>query len=282
MASPNLSKGTMLHKKRGWRAYLFVLGVIAISGFFLFPIAWLTLTAFKPPAEVFYVLSSFSFTFKNFVGALQWPKFAVSLRNSAILASLATASSLLVTVLSGYLLGRFKNRFSDMWFGLIYIIRTIPYIAWILPLFLIMQRLRLYDRLPGLLLPHIAVHIAFFSLIMKGFFESIPKEMEDAAFMDGCSRWGTLWRIAVPLCLPGLVALAVLGWLFTWNEFLFAFILTSTRTPLLTVTTVQFIHEFGLYWDLMSAAGVMAVVPGVILAIVAQKYIVRGLHLTLK
>lgn len=253
-----------------------------VNVFFLFPVAWLALTAFKPPAEVFYVLSNFAFTFQNFVGALQWPNFNVSLRNSAILASLATVLSLLVTLMSGYLLGRFKNKFSNTWFGVIYIIRTIPYITWILPLFLIIQRLGAYDSFQGLLFPHIAVHITFFSLIMKGFFESIPKEMEDAAHIDGCSRWGSLWRIAIPLSLPGIVALTVLCWLFSWNEFLFAFILTSTKTPLLTVITTQFIHEFGLHWDLMSAAGVIGIIPGLIVAIIAEKYVVKGLSLSLK
>lgn len=271
-----------MQKKGRLRKCLWCAGIIVINGFFLFPVLWLTLTAFKPPQDVFYVLSSFAFSYQNFIGALKWPSFALAIKNSFLLASLATASSLLVTIMSGYLVGRYNNMFSNTWFGVVYVTRTIPYIAWVLPLYLLVLRFNLYDTLPGLLLPHITIHLAFFTFIMKGFFERIPKEIEDAAHIDGCSRWGVFWKIALPLTIPGIAALAILCWLFTWNEFLFAFILTSEKIPLLPIVTIQFIHEFGMHWDLMSAAGVIGVLPGLLMCIIAGKYVVKGLTLSLK
>ena len=124
------------------------------------------------------------------------------------------------------------------------------------------------DTYWGLLLPHVAVHICFFSWIMKGFFDGIDPSMEYAAMIDGCSRWGAFFRVALPAAVPGLSALAILCWLFTWNEFLFALILTAHETPILTVVMAQFVHELGMEWHLMSATAVIALVPALIITAV--------------
>jgi multiple sugar transport system permease protein len=103
--------------------------------------------------------------------------------------------------------------------------------------------------------------------------------MEHAAMIDGCTRWGAFLRVALPSAIPGLTALAVLCWLFTWNEFLFALLLTASNTPVLTVVMAQFVHELGIEWNLMSATAVLALVPALIVTIFGQKYIIRGLRL---
>ena len=108
------------------------------------------------------------------------------------------------------------------------------------------------------------MHICFFSWIMKGFFDGIDPSMEYAAMIDGCSRWGAFLRVALPAAIPGLTALAILCWLYTWNEFLFALILTANNTPILTVVMAQFVHELGMEWHLMSATAVLALGPALI------------------
>ena len=175
---------------------------------------------------------------------------------------LATVFSLQVTVMSGYMLSRFKGATNKIWFTAIYLFRTVPYITWVMPLYLLTQSLGLYDTYLGLLLPHVAVHVCFFSWVMKGFFDGVEPELEQAAYLDGCSHWGAFLRIILPQARPGIMALGILCWLFTWNEFLFALILTGSRTPLLTVTMAQFVHELGVEWHLMSATAVMAMIPG--------------------
>jgi multiple sugar transport system permease protein len=114
---------------------------------------------------------------------------------------------------------------------------------------------------------------------MKGFFDGISPESEYAAYIDGCSRWGAFFRIALPMATPGIVALFILSWLYTWNEFLFALILTGSRTTMLTVRMAQFVHETGIEWHLMSATAVMAIGPALIVTLFAQEYVVKGLKI---
>jgi multiple sugar transport system permease protein len=199
--------------------------------------------------------------------------------NSFLVATLATVFSIGVTVSSGYMLSRFRGPLPRAWFGTIYLFRTVPYISWVLPLYLVCYYLGIYDTYAGILLPHIAVHICFFSWIMKGFFDGIDPSMEYAALIDGCSRWGAFLRVALPSAIPAIAALGILSWLYTWNEFLFALILTGHNTALITVTMAQFVTELGTAWNLMSAMAVMAMGPAIIITVFAQKYVIRGLRI---
>src|SRR5262249_50838110 len=197
--------------------------------------------------------------------------------NSAVISTLATVFSLLVTVSSGYMLSRFTGPAARMWFGTIYVFRCVPYISWVLPLYFVVQSWGIYDTYIGLL--HIAVHICFFSWLMKGFFDGIDPSMEYAAMIDGCSRWGAFIRVAIPSALPAISALAVLCWLFTWNEFLFALILTGNRVPVITVVMAKFAAEVGLHWTLVAATAVMALLPAFLIALFGQKYVIQGLRI---
>ncbi|HSA79864.1 MAG TPA: carbohydrate ABC transporter permease, partial [Geminicoccaceae bacterium] len=237
----------------GGKRALFVLALIAVLFLFAFPAFWLVLTSLRPGWAVFYVHRGTDFTLHNYVEVLAEEVVVRAFVNSFVIATLATVFSLAVTVTSGYMLSRFKGRVASAWFGTIYVFRTVPYISWVLPLYFVTQWLGVFDSYAGLLLPHIAVHICFFSWIMKGFFDSIDPSMEYAALIDGCTRWGAFLRVALPSAIPGIAALAILCWLYTWNEFLFALILTSHNTPMITVTMAQFVTELGTEWNLMSA-----------------------------
>jgi len=114
---------------------------------------------------------------------------------------------------------------------------------------------------------------------MKGFFDGINPSMEHAALIDGCTRWGAFYRVALPSAMPGIAALAILCWLSTWNEFLFALILTGQRTPMITSTMAQFVTETGTEWNLMSATAVIAMLPALLVTIFGQKYVIRGLRM---
>lgn len=261
----------------GMRVFVF-LCVLAALLFFAFPIFWLILTSLRPAWAVFYVHQGTDFTLDNYFEVWQQPQIAEAFFNSLLIATLATAISLAVTVTSGYMLSRFSGRISNTWFTTIYVFRTVPYITWVLPLYFVTQWWGIFDTYLGLLLPHVAVHICFFSWIMKGFFDGIDPSMESAALIDGCTRWGAFWRVALPSALPGIAALSILCWLWTWNEFLFALILTSHKTPMLTVIMAQFVTEAGTQWNLLSATAVLALVPALIVALFGQKYVVAGLR----
>jgi multiple sugar transport system permease protein len=262
----------------GGRRAFFALAVGAVCLLFAFPVLWLGLTSLRPASGVYYVHRGTEFTTANFGEVLRAGVVARAFVNSFAISTLATVLSLGVTVTSGYMLSRFKGRMADGWFGLIYVFRCVPYISWVLPLYYVTQAWGVFDSYAGLLLPHIAVHICFFSWLMKGFFDGIDPAMEAAALVDGCTRWGAFVRVALPAAVPGLAALAILCWLFTWNEFLFALILTGHNTPILTVVMAQFVHELGTEWHLMSATAVMALGPALLVTVFGQKYVLAGLR----
>jgi multiple sugar transport system permease protein len=271
------SQGFFAMLAPGGRRALFILAAIAVCLLFAFPIFWLVLTSLRPGSGVYYVHRGTEFTIENFHEVLSQPVVLKALLNSFAISTLATIMSLGVTVTSGYMLSRFKGPIPNTWFSLIYVFRCVPYVSWVLPLYFVTLKLGIFDTYWGLLLPHVAVHICFFSWIMKGFFDGIDPSMEYAAMIDGCSRWGAFVRVALPSAIPGLTALAILCWLYTWNEFLFALILTSHETPILTVVMAQFVHELGMEWHLMSATAVLALGPALIVTLFGQKYVIRGL-----
>jgi multiple sugar transport system permease protein len=262
----------------GGRRVLLGLALLATLFLFAFPALWLVLTSLRPGWAVFYVHRGTEFTLANFATVLDEEIVVHAFVNSFVIATVATVLSIAVTVTSGYMLSRFKGRVASTWFGTIYVFRTVPYISWVLPLYFVTQWLGIFDTYAGLLLPHVAVHICFFSWIMKGFFDSIDPSMESAALIDGCTRWGAFLRVALPAAIPGIAALSILCWLYTWNEFLFALILTSHNTPMITVTMAQFVTELGTEWNLMSATAVMAMGPALIVTVFGQKYVIRGLR----
>jgi multiple sugar transport system permease protein len=263
----------------GGRRAFFVLGIIAVCLLFAFPVFWLVLTSLRPGYAVYYVHRGTDFTLDNFHEVLTQEIVLKALWNSFAISTLATVFSLGVTVTSGYMLSRFRGPIPTAWFGAIYVFRCVPYVSWVLPLYFVTRAMGIFDTYWGLLLPHVAVHICFFSWIMKGFFDGIDPSMEYAAMIDGCSRWGAFIRVAIPSALPAISALAVLCWLFTWNEFLFALILTGNRVPVITVVMAQFVTEMGLHWNLMAATAVMALLPAFLVALFGQKYVIQGLRI---
>ena len=261
------------------RAALMLLVVVAILLLFLAPVAILVITSLRPGWAVYYIYRGTAFTLQNYLDVFARPAVVRAFTNSFVLATLATLISLGITVTSGYMLSRFSGPIPRAWFGTIYLFRTVPYISWVLPLYLIDYYFGIYDTFAGILLPHIAVHICFFSWIMKGFFDSIDPSMEHAAMIDGCTRWGAFVRVALPSAIPAIAALAILSWLYTWNEFLFALILTGHDTALITLTMAQFVTELGTQWNLMSAMAVLAMGPAVLVTVFAQRYIIQGLRI---
>jgi multiple sugar transport system permease protein len=263
----------------GGRALLIVLIAAAIVLLFLGPVVILIVTSLRPGWAVYYIYRGTAFTLQNYLDVFARPAVVRAFVNSFVLASLATLISLGITVTSGYMLSRFGGPIPRAWFGTIYLFRTVPYISWVLPLYLVDYYLGIYDTYAGILLPHIAVHICFFSWLMKGFFDGIDPSMEHAAMIDGCTRWGAFRKVALPAAIPAIAALAVLSWLYTWNEFLFALILTGHDTAMITVTMAQFVTELGTQWNLMSAMAVLAMGPAVLITVFGQKYVIRGLRI---
>lgn len=263
-----------------WGNVFLVALIYVVTLAFLFPVLYLALTAFRPPKDVFSVLGAgLSFSLANFREALGWQgvRITEAFVNSAIIATTSTVLSLVVTLPSGFMLARYRGRLARSWFFVIYIVRTIPYISWLLPLFLLSQRFGFHDTYTGIIAAQAAFHITFYSWIFKGFFEGTSKELEEAALVDGCARWGAFARISVPLAIPGIMAAGILGWIWGWNELLLVLFLTSDHIPMYSKTISTFITEMGVEWGRMAATGVMAMLPAVIVTAFCHRYIVAGL-----
>ncbi|MGH9674478.1 MAG: carbohydrate ABC transporter permease, partial [Bryobacteraceae bacterium] len=158
--------------------------------------------------------------------------------------------------------------------------RMLPPIVTIVPLFLMLREIKLVNSLLGLAIVYTAFNLPFVVWMMRGFFEEVPRELEEAAMLDGESRMGALLRVVLPVVRPGLAATAVFCLIVAWNEFLFALILSQTEAAMtLPVGIAARVTQYEIKWGAMSAAGVVAAIPVLVFASAAQRYLVRGLSL---
>ena len=258
---------------------VFVLITVIIFGFILFPPIVLFLTSIKTELDALSFPPKWIFqpTLQNYVDIFKTSPLIRFLLNSIIVASTNTVLSLGLGSLTAYGLARFKFRGSENLSFWILSIRMMPPVATIIPIYIIMKKVRLLDTPWALIIIYLSFNLPFVVWMMKGFFEDIPRAIEESALIDGCSEFAVFRKIALPLVAPGLAATAVLIFIFSWNEFLFALILTGTRAVTLPVGIIGFMKETGINWGYMTAGGMLALVPVVIFTILVQKHLVKGL-----
>ena len=247
---------------------------------FTFPIVWLVLGSFKPSKEVLDISLPTQPTLQNYRMVLDTFPIERYLRNSLVVALGSTSLSLVTGSLAAYGFARSRYRFTGQRGLLLFILmlRMLPGIALGIPLYLLFSRLQLVDRPPALILAHAAIQLPLVVWIMQQFFQDVPLELEEAGLVDGSTRLGVLYRIVLPLATPGLAVAAILAFLFSWNEFGLALILTSSPDlQTMPVALAQMNMLYGVRWDLLSAAAAMYIVPTMIMALLLQRYIVRGL-----
>ena len=203
--------------------------------------------------------------------------FLHTLRNSAIIAFTATLSCLLLGVLAAYALARLKFPGSGVYILLMMGAQMLPPIAIVIPLYVILRQLNMLDTHYGLVLVYLSFILPLVVWLMRSYFAAIPSELEDAAQIDGCTRLGALFRVILPLAGPGLVSVAVFAFIAAWNEYLYAFILTTVDAKTLPVLIGEFSTKLGLEYLRIAAAGVLASLPPIILALAFQRFIAQGL-----
>jgi len=246
---------------------------------FLFPIFWMFLTSIKRPVDTFAIPPVWVFkpTWENYARTFLHKEYYRYLWNSL---SITIASIVLATFLSalaayGTSRFRFVGR-NQLLLGLL-IFYTIPGIAYAIPLFLVFGRLGLLDTALGLILVFTALTIPFATWVLHGYFVSIPRDLEEAAMVDGCSRLRALFRVTLPLAAPGVAATAVLTFISTWNSFLYPAILAGSRTKTLPVAVAAFITDTRIEWGQAAAVASTIIIPVLALTIAAQRFIVMGL-----
>jgi multiple sugar transport system permease protein len=221
-------------------------------------------------------------TLEHYYDAFVTRSFVQYLVTSALVAITSTCCALVIGTLAAYSLARFElpwrlDRKLSLW---ILSTRMFPAIVTAVPLFLMMRDLGLLDTRLSLIIVYTGFNLPFVIWMMRGFFAEVPRDLEEAAMVDGDSRLGALWRVVLPLVAPGLAATAVFCLIVSWNEFLFALVLTQTDEAMtLPVGIAGRVTQYEIKWGVMSAAGVVAIIPILAFAIAVQRYLVRGLSL---
>lgn len=262
--------------------YLIVVAVLLVT---LAPGYWMFTISFKREVDQFAVPPrwfSFTPTLEHYTEAFIERSFAQYLFNSLIIALSSTVCALVLGTLAAYALARFRlpyrlDRKLALW---ILSTRMFPAIVTAVPLFLIMRNVGLVNTRLSLVIVYTAFNLPFVVWMMRGFFAEVPRDLEEAAMVDGDSRLGAFWRVVLPMVMPGLAATAVFCLIVSWNEFLFALVLTQTDQAMtLPVGIAGRVTQYGIKWGAMSAAAVVAMVPILAFALSVQKYLVRGLSL---
>jgi multiple sugar transport system permease protein len=257
------------------------LAVAAIVVFCLFPFYWLINTSLKSGADLSGAdLLPPSPTLDNYTSIFEDDNFVMALRNSAIIAGSVTALSLLIGSFAGYALARLHLPFKFLILAILLSISTFPPIAIAAPVFELWTDIGLYNTYLGLILPSLAFGLPLTVYILASFFRDIPRELEEAALVDGATRFQAFRKIVVPLGAPGVVTAGLLVFIFVWNEFLFAITLTSTPERRPVPAAIAFFtgsQQFEIPLGTISAASVVVTVPLIILVLIFQRRIVAGL-----
>lgn len=262
--------------------YLIVLAALLAT---LAPVYWMITISFKHEIDQFAVPPkwlAFAATLEHYRDAFLNRSFGQYLFNSLFVAVASTIFALAIGTAAAYALARFRlpwnlDRKLALW---ILSTRMFPAIVTAVPLFLIMRDLRLVNTRLSLIVVYTGVNLPFVVWMMRGFFAEVPRDLEEAAMVDGDSRLGALRRVVLPLVAPGLAATAVFCLIASWNEFLFALVLTQTDEVMtLPLGIAGRVTQYGIKWGAMSAAAVVAIIPILVFALSVQRYLVRGLSL---
>ena len=245
----------------------------------LFPIVYLLITSFKPAELTFAIppVWNFSPTLQNYYDVFAGGTFVKYFFNSLVVALGTTAVALTLGSFAGYGFARFQFR-GATWMRLSSLVpQMLPPITIIVPLYVLFNTLKLIDTKWALIISYLTFSIPLSIWMTTGFFADVPKELEESAMIDGCTRLGAFFRISLPITAPGLAATAILSFIYCWNEFLYAVILTGRDARTLPVTITSFMTNKAILWGRIAASGSLVLVPVLIFALLAQRYLVRGL-----
>ena len=248
--------------------------------FILMPFVWIVITSVQDTDHLQSVPPSVSLRTLDFSSYRQLfadPLFRKSLTNSLVAVSSATLLAMVIASLGGYAVGCFRLRMKSGVLFFMLIVQLVPALALLIPFFMILRSLRLLDTYGGLILVFLVFQVPVGIWMLRGFFASIPHELFDAASIDGCSRMGTLLRIAIPLARPGIVAVGIYTFIGGWNDLLIPIIVSLYKRTMLTVYATSFGGLYDTNYGGAAAVAVLSALPTVLMAIVFRKQLIQGL-----
>lgn len=270
-----------LARRKLWKSLRSVLLAVSVASIVfvqLVPILIVITSGLKRDIDIwlrgpFYV----SFRTESYRSVLSNRDFLMSLRNSLIVASASTVASILAGAMGSYALTRYVFKGKRLVAYTFLTFRLVPQISLVIPLFILFGQLKLRDTLLGMVLAHMSFNVPYAVWLLLPFFAAVPRDYEEAARVDGASEMSVFWRIFVPLVSPGLVVAAVFCFLMSWNEFLYALILTSTNARTAPVAVNGMLGQYAPRWGQLSAAGTIMLLPVFAITLTLQKYIIKGL-----
>ena len=255
---------------------LYALVLLLVLFFLLTPFLWMVLNAFKSPLQIIKLPPELIFepTLRNFQNVFGTQNFGRYIMNSVIIGAGCTLVGLLIGLPAAYSIARYRqNRLAIV----ILMARMVPGITFLVPLFIIFRALGMVGTYTSLILAHMLVGLPFIVWVMVPFFESIPRELTEAAVVDGASSVRAFVSVVLPLSGPGIVTASILSFVFSWNNFMFSIVLASSRTRTVPVAIYNFISYAQIDWGGLMAAAVVITLPVLVLAIITQRYVIRGL-----
>ena len=261
-----------------------IYSVIAVYLFItVAPLVWVLSTSFKPNQEAISFPAKFlpdHPTLENYFFVLTDSKLVLSLINSLIVSVGSTALSVTVSALGGYAFARYDFKGKNLLMSTILALFMIPVVINIIPLYIMLANVGLLNSLIALVLTFQILIIPLNIFLLKNYFESLPKELEEAALIDGCSKLGALIRITIPMSLPGFLIAAILSFRFSWNEFVLPVVIANKPDSMIfQVALYQFISLYRIDWGYLTAGINIAIIPVVVLMLIFQKKMIRGLTL---
>ena len=257
---------------------LILIGLVGIA-----PFLYLLLLSTKSRIDVLDVPPKLHFDWaqitSNYGQVIHEQTYFTFVENSILVTGLSTLIALALGVPAGYAFSRLRFRGKDNWASTILSFRFMPPVAVAIPIYLLIRHLHLVDTTAGLILPYVAFSLPLVVWIMIGFFDEIPREIDDAALVDGCSRATALFRVMLPLVRPGMLVAATFGIIFVWNEFLVGlYIVNSTDKETIPIAASSLLTvESPIDWNIAAAVGILTVIPVLIFSLFVQRYIVRGI-----
>ncbi|MBM7568450.1 carbohydrate ABC transporter permease [Paenibacillus sacheonensis] len=247
----------------------------------VFPLYWIVITSLKPQKDIFTFPLRYwpkQFTMDNYVNIFKISKFHIYIGNSLIVSIAAAFIVIIISVLSAYVLARYKFRGHGQVMLAFFLTQMLPGFISLAPLYLMMSHMDLLNTRYSLVLMYTVGLIPFSTIMLRGFFQRIPGSLEEAAMIDGCSRWSALLRVIIPVMLPGIASTFIFAFVQNWNElFLAVMFIDDESMKTLPVAMNSFILKFDVDWGAMSAGAVLSIIPTIFIFAIAQRFIVEGL-----
>lgn len=242
------------------------------------PILLVVMNSFKRAKDIFTDVPRIFFvpTLDNYVNAFTNSNFGLFYANSTIVALASTTLVIALATFAAYGLTSFQLTYANSIANAFLIGKLVPVIAMLLPIFVIFNFVGLRGSLVGPIFAHVALNLPFAVWLLMGFFRDVPRELEQAALIDGCTRMQAFWRVLLPVAMPGIAAVFILSMQYSWNELLFSLQLTTLETYTLPVGIASFVGAISVDWGLSSAAATATMVPMIIIGFFVQKYIAEG------